>query len=219
MNTTSMEFILCQDKTNKSPLVLSEFMGTATSFQSALTINPHDLLGTAEAINKGLTMPQSEREERHAQLFESIQGHTSHTWAATILRQLLENVGGEHTAHQTPALDLGRFKSGYKQAKKRLMLFDYDVGVVFLRATTALADSGYRARSLPSSRSRRRLSRLIAHERRFRVSRKTPRTSSTSSLVGTVTSSSSIGGMSPTSVCRRNTEASSRAPERRTLSI
>jgi trehalose 6-phosphate synthase/phosphatase len=127
MNTTSMEFILCQDKTNKSPLVLSEFMGTATSFQSALTINPHDLLGTAEAINKGLTMPQSEREERHAQLFESIQGHTSHTWAATILRQLLENVGGEHTAHQTPALDLGRFKSGYKQAKKRLMLFDYDV--------------------------------------------------------------------------------------------
>jgi trehalose 6-phosphate synthase/phosphatase len=129
-----MEFILCQDKTNKSPLVLSEFMGTATSFQSALTINPHDLLGTAEAINKGLTMPQ----------FESIQGHTSHTWAATILRQLLENVGGEHTAHQTPALDLGRFKSGYKQAKKRLMLFDYDVGVFLVqRGLWLTVDTGH----------------------------------------------------------------------------
>ncbi|WWC90031.1 trehalose-phosphatase [Kwoniella dendrophila CBS 6074] len=126
MNTTSMEFILCQDKTNKSPLVLSEFMGTVASFQSALQINPHDLLGVAHAINKGLNMPESEKEERHTSLLNSVVGHTSYTWAATILKQLLENVGGEHTAHQTPALDIGKFSSAYKSAKKRLMLFDYD---------------------------------------------------------------------------------------------
>jgi trehalose 6-phosphate synthase/phosphatase len=127
MNTTSMEFILCQDKTYKSPLVLSEFMGTSASFQSALQINPHDLLGVAEAIDKGLRMSEEEKEERHAQLYGSIVGHTSHTWAATILKQLLENVGGEHTAHQTPALDLGILESQYRRSKKRLMLFDYDV--------------------------------------------------------------------------------------------
>ncbi|KAK6902917.1 trehalose-phosphatase [Kwoniella mangroviensis CBS 8507] len=126
MNTTSMEFILCQDKTNKSPLVLSEFMGTVASFQSALQINPHDLLGVAHAINKGLNMPQAEKEERHQSLLDSVNGHTSYTWAATILKQLLENVGGEHTAHQTPALDINKFSQAYKNAKKRLMLFDYD---------------------------------------------------------------------------------------------
>nr|XP_018263858.1 trehalose-phosphatase [Kwoniella dejecticola CBS 10117]OBR86016.1 trehalose-phosphatase [Kwoniella dejecticola CBS 10117] len=126
MNTTSMEFILCQDKTNKSPLVLSEFMGTVASFQSALQINPHDLLGVAHAINKGLNMPEAEKEERHTSLLNSVVGHTSYTWAATILKQLLENVGGEHTAHQTPALDVGKFSQAYKNAKKRLMLFDYD---------------------------------------------------------------------------------------------
>jgi len=71
-------------------------------------------------------MGQEEKEERHAKLFDGIVGHTSHTWAATILKQLLENVGGEHTAHQTPALDLGVLASKYKKAKKRLMLFDYD---------------------------------------------------------------------------------------------
>lgn len=127
MNTTSMEFILCQDKTYKSPLVLSEFMGTSASFQSALQINPHDLLGVAEAIDKGLRMSDEDKEERHAALYSSIVGHTSHTWAATILKQLLENVGGEHTAHQTPELELATLSSQYRNAKKRLMLFDYDV--------------------------------------------------------------------------------------------
>lgn len=130
MNTTSMEFILCQDKTYKSPLVLSEFMGTSASFHSTLQINPHDLLGVAEAINKGLTMSDEERLERHASLHDSIVGHTSHTWAATILQQLLENVGGEHTAHQTPPLDLSSLTSKYKSAKKRLLLFDYDVSQI-----------------------------------------------------------------------------------------
>jgi trehalose 6-phosphate synthase/phosphatase len=127
MNTTSMEFILCQNQTHKSPLVLSEFMGTASSFQSALQINPHDLLGVAGAINHGLTMDEHEKTERHETLLESVVGHTSHTWAATVVKQLLENVGGEHTAHQTPALDKSVLKTGYQKAKKRLMLFDYDV--------------------------------------------------------------------------------------------
>lgn len=126
MNTTSMEYVLCQDKTFKSPLVLSEFMGTSSSFEQALQINPHDLLGVASAINKALLMPEEEKETRHAELYSSIVGHTSHTWAATILQQLLENIGSDNAAHQTPALDLPRMATTYKKAKKRLMLFDYD---------------------------------------------------------------------------------------------
>jgi trehalose-6-phosphate synthase len=56
LSATSMEYILCQENTNKAPLVLSEFLGTANSFTSALLINPHDVLGVAEAINQGLTV-------------------------------------------------------------------------------------------------------------------------------------------------------------------
>jgi trehalose 6-phosphate synthase/phosphatase len=126
MNTTSMEYVLCQDKTSKSPLVLSEFMGTASSFQAALQINPHDLLGVARAIHKGLTMPQEEKEKRHDLMLESVKSHTSHTWARTLLKQLLENVGLEHQAHQTPALDRNALAAAYKASKKRLLLFDYD---------------------------------------------------------------------------------------------
>ncbi|KAJ9102035.1 hypothetical protein QFC19_004963 [Naganishia cerealis] len=126
MNTTSMEYVLCQDKTGKSPLVLSEFMGTASSFQAALQINPHDLLGVARAINKGLNMTDEEKENRHALMLESVKSHTSHTWARTLLKQLLENIGLEHQAHQTPALDRNALAAAYKQSKKRLLLFDYD---------------------------------------------------------------------------------------------
>lgn len=126
MNTTSMEFILCQEKTNKSPIVLSEFMGTSAAFGEALMVNPHDLLGVAEAINHGLSMGDEEKERRHASLYKSVVGHTSHTWAATIVKLLLENVGNEHTAHETPVLDALGMLRAYKPAKKRLMLFDYD---------------------------------------------------------------------------------------------
>lgn len=122
----SMEFIVCQEKTNKSPLVLSEFMGTSSSFTAALEINPHDLLGVADAINTGLSMGDEEKATRHASMVKSIVGHTSHTWAATLVKLLLENVGNEHTAHQTAVLDQNDMGNHYHAAKKRLLLFDYD---------------------------------------------------------------------------------------------
>ena len=41
MNTTSMEFVICQEKTKKSPLVLSEFMGIAGTMKEALCAHPY----------------------------------------------------------------------------------------------------------------------------------------------------------------------------------
>lgn len=43
MNTTSMEFVLAQEKSKKSPLVLSEFMGISSNMTEALQINPWNL--------------------------------------------------------------------------------------------------------------------------------------------------------------------------------
>lgn len=126
MNTTSMEFTICQDRTSKAPIVLSEFMGTASSFKAALLINPHDVLGVAAAINQGLTMPVAEKERRHAEAYAHVTSHSSGCWAASVVKLLLENIGGEHSAHETPFLDKAVMKQQYDAAKKRLMLFDYD---------------------------------------------------------------------------------------------
>jgi trehalose 6-phosphate synthase/phosphatase len=43
MNTTSMEFVIAQEKTKRSPSVLSEFMGISKIMEDALQVNPWDL--------------------------------------------------------------------------------------------------------------------------------------------------------------------------------
>lgn len=43
MNTTSMEFVIAQERTKRSPLVLSEFMGISQHMADALQVNPWDL--------------------------------------------------------------------------------------------------------------------------------------------------------------------------------
>lgn len=72
-------------------------------------------------------MGEDEKLTRHNAMLEAVTSHTSHNWAATIVKQLLENVGGDNMAHQTPKLDTSELKAKYDGAQKRLMLFDYDV--------------------------------------------------------------------------------------------
>lgn len=138
MNTTSMEFVLAQARVEAqahsqgeqrppAPLVLSEFMGIASAMDEALLVNPWDLGGVAAAIDNGLRMPAEERQSRHAALYDAVRTHTSHTWAASLVRMLLQRGGAEHTAHATPYLDMGKMAERYRSAKKRLFLFDYDV--------------------------------------------------------------------------------------------
>jgi trehalose 6-phosphate synthase/phosphatase len=43
MNTTSMEFVIAQGRTKKSPLILSEFMGISSNMADAMQINPWNL--------------------------------------------------------------------------------------------------------------------------------------------------------------------------------
>ena len=43
MNTTSMEFVIAQESTNKSPSVLSEFMGISKNMEDSLLVNPWNL--------------------------------------------------------------------------------------------------------------------------------------------------------------------------------
>lgn len=67
MNTTSLEYVVCQEGEGKNgPLILSELTGTAGSLSSALMVNPWDYAGVAKAINDALVMPEDEKHGRHA---------------------------------------------------------------------------------------------------------------------------------------------------------
>lgn len=126
MNTTSMEFVIAQERTKRSPLVLSEFMGISQHMADALQVNPWDLGDVAAAMNRGLVMSEEEKASRHASLHSVVTTHTSHTWAAVLVKMLLSQINGQNTARQTPYIPRDRLKELYDNAGKRLFLFDYD---------------------------------------------------------------------------------------------
>ncbi|CCM05832.1 uncharacterized protein FIBRA_08068 [Fibroporia radiculosa] len=126
MNTTSMEFVLAQERTKHSPLVLSEFMGISSTMPDALQVNPWNLGEVADAMHRGLMMSEEDRLSRHQKLYKTVTTHTSHTWAAMLANMLLAQVGRQNMARQTPAMPRDRLESQYRSSKKRLFLLDYD---------------------------------------------------------------------------------------------
>ncbi|KAF9051684.1 trehalose 6-phosphate phosphatase [Panaeolus papilionaceus] len=126
MNTTSMEFVIAQNSTNQSPSVLSEFMGISKNMDEALLVNPWNLGDVAAAINKGLTMDRAEKARRQEKLYKVVTTHTSHSWAAVLVKMLLGQMDQAGTARQTPYIPKEKLESLYANAKKRLFFFDYD---------------------------------------------------------------------------------------------
>ncbi|OCK84490.1 glycosyltransferase family 20 protein [Lepidopterella palustris CBS 459.81] len=125
MNTTSLEYVICQ-KGNYGPLILSEFSGTAGSLGSAIHINPWDLGGVADAIAQALTMPLEERKEQHDKLYKHVVANNVQAWTNNFLKRLMTNLSSFDQSFATPALDRAKLLYQYRQAKKRLFMFDYD---------------------------------------------------------------------------------------------
>ena len=78
-------------------------------------------------------MSDTEKSTRHAKLHTVVTTHTSHTWAAQLVKLLLQQIAAENTAHATPFLDREKLRRVYGAAGKRLFLFDYDVGFFYLK--------------------------------------------------------------------------------------
>jgi trehalose 6-phosphate synthase/phosphatase len=125
MNTTSLEYIICQ-KDNHGPLILSEFSGTASSLHDAITINPWDLGGVADSINRALTMSSEEKATQHRKLYQHVFSTNVQEWIKTYLGRLLVNLASFNQSIATPALDKTDLLTHYTKAKRRLFMFDYD---------------------------------------------------------------------------------------------
>ncbi|GAA5902122.1 hypothetical protein JCM5296_006609 [Sporobolomyces johnsonii] len=125
MNTTSMEYIICQAEA-KGSLIVSEFTGVSALLNKAIKVNPWDLGGVARAIDSCLKAPLEERTLRHNALHRAITAQTASVWAHTNILKLLESLQGEQASQNTPPLDTDALISKYKSASKRLLLFDYD---------------------------------------------------------------------------------------------
>ena len=90
MNLVAKEFIAAQDPADPGMLVLSRFAGAAEQLKEALLVNPYDTQGSADAIQRALTMLLAERVNRHEALLERVRKHDVHWWAATFLEALTQ---------------------------------------------------------------------------------------------------------------------------------
>lgn len=86
MNLVAKEYCACRTD-NDGVLILSEFAGTAaTMHRGALLVNPHDVVGAADAIYHGLTMEENERRARMQTMRREVRGHDVFWWLDTFLQ-------------------------------------------------------------------------------------------------------------------------------------
>ena len=125
MNTTSHEYIVCQQE-NMGALILSEFTGSAGSLSGAFLVNPWDYLGVAHAINDALMMSKEERALKHHQLYHHVNRHTADFWAQSFIKELRIKTSIPEQSNPTPQLEVPFVLDAYAKSTKRLLLFDYD---------------------------------------------------------------------------------------------
>jgi trehalose 6-phosphate synthase len=101
MNLVAKEFVAAQDPADPGMLVLSRFAGAAEQLKEALMVNPYDAHGTAQAIQRALSMPLEERIQRHEALMSRIRKHDVHWWSSSFLNALKhveQDQGLDHNA-------------------------------------------------------------------------------------------------------------------------
>jgi trehalose 6-phosphate synthase len=88
MNLVAKEFIAAQDAEDPGVLILSRFAGAAHECGAALLVNPYDPEGVAISINRALSMPLVERQQRHEQNYRVLAANDITQWAERFLAML-----------------------------------------------------------------------------------------------------------------------------------
>lgn len=125
MNTTAFEFVICQ-KEKSSPLILSEFTGTASVLNDAILVNPWDSVGISKTINEALSFSDGEKKTLENRLYKKVTSNTIQHWTSTFIRDTIEHSAITHTNHYTPTLNRPLLLKNYQESERRLFLFDYD---------------------------------------------------------------------------------------------
>ncbi len=88
MNLVAKEYVASQNPEDPGVLVLSRFAGAARECDAALLVNPYDPDSVAAAIARGLSMPLTERRERHARMLQVLTKNDIKYWSDRFLDDL-----------------------------------------------------------------------------------------------------------------------------------
>lgn len=125
MNLAAKEYVASSHKSGV--LVLSKTAGAAEELRDALIVNPLQASSLVEGLRKALAMPKFELRERLRNMQHQLAANTVHNWAKTFIDSLQQPVPGTPVITRTIRGKLEQeVVSDYAQAKKRLLLLDYD---------------------------------------------------------------------------------------------
>ena len=88
MNLVAKEFVAAQNPTDPGVLVLSRFAGAAQELGEALIVNPFDVDGLSDAMQRAITMPLEERRERWSVMMETLKKNDISAWRDNFLAEL-----------------------------------------------------------------------------------------------------------------------------------
>lgn len=88
MNLVAKEFVAAQDGDNPGVLLLSRFAGAAQELRDTLLVNPYDVEGTADMIERALRMPREERRERWQKMMTVLRKNDVFNWCDSFLADL-----------------------------------------------------------------------------------------------------------------------------------
>ncbi|WP_422073471.1 alpha,alpha-trehalose-phosphate synthase (UDP-forming) [Tranquillimonas rosea] len=85
MNLVAKEYVAAQDPEDPGVLILSATAGAAESMTDALIVNAYDTLEMAEALERALSMPLAERQDRHRRLLTTVRETHIAGWSQNFL--------------------------------------------------------------------------------------------------------------------------------------
>lgn len=128
MNLVAKEYVASKEESKRGVLILSEMAGAANELMEALIVNPQDTKGLVEVLHEALTLNEKEQRWRLEKMQERLRHYNVRKWANTFINeqqrwmkeQQNEQINVLSTTDRTDLL------TAYRQAKKRLLVLDYD---------------------------------------------------------------------------------------------
>ncbi len=158
MNLVAKEYVACQ-RDRAGVLLLSEFAGAAGEMGEAIRVNPYDEPGSADALERALTMPEDERLERQAALLGRIRKNNAIVWADGFVAELRDsNPSGNGESGYGPVSqpNIPALKRAFREATQRNCFVDYDGTLVPLAARPVDAIPGVAVAEVIAALARRR---------------------------------------------------------------
>ena len=127
LNLVAKEYVVCRDD-GGGTLVISEFAGAVSELGEALRVNPWDIEGTADQLERALEMSLGERNEHMMPMHSRVVQNDVHRW----VRDFMSSLEGTQPALTgvppmlTSTVLADSLASHFKLADSSLVMLDYD---------------------------------------------------------------------------------------------